>query len=154
MNAWLARTLARLAGAFEIRIVKGVVSKDHVHILVSCPPTMAPSEIMRRIKGRTSSKLFEEYPHIKERYWVQAVFMDNWLKVTGQVVRRGLLSRAASGRQQPGTGIFELAIGGQGKHATDVPAVHHRRRQKHRPVQRLLCARCPGQQDVDRSPRA
>ena len=45
--------------AFEIRIVKGVVSKDHVHILTSCPPTMAPSEIMRRIKGRTSSKPLE-----------------------------------------------------------------------------------------------
>ncbi len=53
----------------EIRIVKGAVSKDHVHILVSAPPTMAPSEIMRRIKGRTSSKLFEEYPTIKKRYW-------------------------------------------------------------------------------------
>ena len=48
-----------LPEAFEIRIVKGVVSKDHVHILVSCAPTMAPSEIMRRIKGRMSSKLFE-----------------------------------------------------------------------------------------------
>jgi len=55
--------------AFEIQILKGVVSKDHVHILVSAPPTMAPSEIMRRIKGRTSSKLFEEYPAIKKRYW-------------------------------------------------------------------------------------
>ena len=55
--------------AFEIRIISGVVSKDHVHILVSCPPTMAPSEIMRRIKGRTSSKLFEEYSHLKKRYW-------------------------------------------------------------------------------------
>jgi putative transposase len=55
--------------AFEIKIVKGVVSKDHVHILVSCPPTMAPSEIMRRIKGRTSNKLFEEYSHLKKRYW-------------------------------------------------------------------------------------
>ena len=55
--------------AFEIRIVRGVVSKDHVHILVSAPPTLAPSEIMRRIKGRTSSKLFEEFPHIKKRYW-------------------------------------------------------------------------------------
>ena len=44
--------------AFEIRIVKGVVSKDHVHILVSSPPNLAPSEIMRRIKGRTASKLF------------------------------------------------------------------------------------------------
>ena len=55
--------------AFEIRIISGAVSKDHVHILVSAPPTMAPSEIMRRVKGRTSSKLFEEYPNIKKRYW-------------------------------------------------------------------------------------
>ena len=56
---------------FEIRILKGVVSKDHVHILVSAPPTLAPSEIMRRIKGRTSSLLFEKYPELKKRYWGQ-----------------------------------------------------------------------------------
>jgi putative transposase len=55
--------------AFEIEILKGVVSKDHVHILVSAPPQLAPSEIMRRIKGRSSSKLFNEYPHLKKRYW-------------------------------------------------------------------------------------
>ena len=54
---------------FEIKILQGVVSKDHVHILVSAPPHMAPSEIMRRIKGRTSSKLFEEFPMLKKRYW-------------------------------------------------------------------------------------
>jgi len=50
--------------SFEIQIMKGVVSKDHVHVFVSAPPTMAPSEIMRRIKGRTSIKLFEEFPHL------------------------------------------------------------------------------------------
>ncbi len=50
---------------FEIRIVSGVVSKDHVHILASAPPNMAPSEIMRRIKGNTASRLFEEFPHLK-----------------------------------------------------------------------------------------
>lgn len=55
--------------AHEIRIIKGVVSKDHVHILVSSPPELAPSEIMRRIKGRTASKLFEEFPHLKKKYW-------------------------------------------------------------------------------------
>ena len=55
--------------AFEIRILKGVVSKDHVHILVSAPPNMAPSEIMRRIKGRSANKLFEEFPLLKKRYW-------------------------------------------------------------------------------------
>lgn len=55
--------------SFEIQIIKGVVSKDHVHIFVSAPPTMAPSEIMRRIKGRTSSKLFEDFPHLRKRFW-------------------------------------------------------------------------------------
>lgn len=64
------RELVRqVCATFEIRIVSGVVSKDHVHILVSAPPNMAPSEIMRRIKGNTSSRLFEEFPHLKKRYW-------------------------------------------------------------------------------------
>ena len=56
------RSLIRqICEAFEIRIIRGVVSKDHVNILVSAPPTLAPSEIMRRIKGRTSSYLFEGF---------------------------------------------------------------------------------------------
>jgi len=55
--------------AFEIRIISGVVSKDHVHLLLSAQETLAPSEIMRRIKGRTARKLFEEYPGLKKRYW-------------------------------------------------------------------------------------
>ena len=59
----------QVCATFEIRIVSGVVSKDHVHILVSAPPNMAPSEIMRRIKGNTSSHLLEEFPHLKKRYW-------------------------------------------------------------------------------------
>ena len=54
---------------FEIEILRGVVSGDHVHILVSAPPTISPSEIMRRIKGRTSTMLFDEFPSLKKRYW-------------------------------------------------------------------------------------
>ena len=55
--------------AFEIRILSGVVSNDHVHIVVSSPPNIAPSEIMRRVKGRSARKLFEEFPTLKKRYW-------------------------------------------------------------------------------------
>lgn len=51
-----ARELIRqTCQAFEIEILKGVVSKEHVHLFVSAPPNMAPSEIMRRIKGRSSA---------------------------------------------------------------------------------------------------
>jgi len=53
----------------EIRTISGVVSKDHIHVFVSAPPVMAPFEIMQRIKGRTSTKLFGEFSHIKKRHW-------------------------------------------------------------------------------------
>jgi putative transposase len=68
--------------AFEIQILRGVVSKDHIHLLVSAPPTMAPSEIMRRIKGRSSALLFEEFPHIKKRYWGRHFWARGYLCVT------------------------------------------------------------------------
>ena len=72
--------------AFEIQNLSGVVSKDHVHIFVSAPPTMAPSEIMRRIKGRTASKLFGEFPAIKKRYWGRHFWARGYFCATsGQV---------------------------------------------------------------------
>jgi len=50
--------------AFEIQILKGIVSKDHVRILVSATPNLALRYIMRRIKGRSAPKWFEEFPNI------------------------------------------------------------------------------------------
>ena len=66
----------------EIEILRGVVSKDHVHILVSAPPDISPSEIMRRVKGRSSSKLFEEYPKLKKRYWGRHFWARGYFCVT------------------------------------------------------------------------
>ena len=34
--------------ANNLRILKGSVGKDHIHMLLSCPKTMAPSEIAQK----------------------------------------------------------------------------------------------------------
>jgi len=79
--------------AFEIKILDGVVSKDHVHILVSAPPNIAPSEIMRRIKGRSARKLFEEFPMLKKRYWGQHFWARGYFCVTvGQMTEEMIKS--------------------------------------------------------------
>jgi putative transposase len=78
VREWVRQT----GETFEIQIIKGVVSKDQVPILVSVPPQMAPSEIMRRIKGRTSSKLFEEFPPLKKRYWGRHFWARGYFCVT------------------------------------------------------------------------
>ena len=75
--------------AFEIEILKGVVSQDHVHILLSAPHNMAPSEIMRRIKRRSSAKLFESFPDLKKRYWGRHFWARGYFCVTsGETDRR------------------------------------------------------------------
>jgi putative transposase len=79
--------------AFEIKILSGVVSNDHVHIVVSAPPNMAPSEIMRRIKGRTARKLFEEFPTLKKRYWGKHFWARGYFCVTvGQMTEEMIKS--------------------------------------------------------------
>jgi putative transposase len=67
---------------FEIQILRGVVSQNHVHILVSAPPNISPSEIMRRIKGRSSQKILGEFPHLKKRYWGRHFWARGYFCVT------------------------------------------------------------------------
>ena len=70
--AMRARELLRQGcEANNLRILKGSVDKDHIHMLLSCPTTMAPSEIAQKLKGRTSKILQEEFPELKKRYWGQ-----------------------------------------------------------------------------------
>ena len=64
------------------RVSFKLFKRDHIHILVSCPPQMSPSEIMRRIKGRTSSYLFEEFPHLKKKYWGRHFWARGYFCVT------------------------------------------------------------------------
>ena len=53
----------------ELTILQGHVSVDHVHNLVSCPPTLSPAKIVQYIKGVSSRKLQEEFSHLQKRYW-------------------------------------------------------------------------------------
>lgn len=61
--------LRQVCDANDIRILKGVVSKDHVHMHISYPTKLSVSEIVKRLKGRSSRMLMNEYPALKKRYW-------------------------------------------------------------------------------------
>jgi putative transposase len=97
-----ARELIRqTCNSFEIEILKGVVSKDHVHLLVSAPPNMAPSEIMRRVKGRSSSKLFESFPDLKKRYWGRHFWSREYFCVTSGDVTEEMIKEYLAHHFEP-----------------------------------------------------
>lgn len=52
-----------------VDIIKGHVSSDYVHLFVSIPPQVTISRLVQRLKGKTSHKLLNEYPHLRKTYW-------------------------------------------------------------------------------------
>ncbi|TCQ72953.1 transposase IS200 family protein [Ochrobactrum sp. BH3] len=38
----------------DVKIVKGAISGDHVHMMISIPPHLCVSDVVRRMKGRSS----------------------------------------------------------------------------------------------------
>ena len=61
--------IIQICDAEDVRILKGVVSKDHVDMHIEYPPSKSVSDLVRRLKGRTSRLLQQEYPALQKQYW-------------------------------------------------------------------------------------
>ena len=55
----------------SIEIIRGRVSKDHVHRFISMPPQISVSKIAQYVKGKTSRKLLQEFAHLQKQFWGQ-----------------------------------------------------------------------------------
>jgi putative transposase len=64
------RTLIKqICDAEDVSILSGVVSTDHVHLHIEYSPKKSVSDIVKRLKGRTSRRIQEEFPNIGKKYW-------------------------------------------------------------------------------------
>jgi len=65
-----ARELIReICRAHDVEIIKGHVSKDHVHLFVSVPPDISVSKLVQRIKGKSAYKLLQEFKGLNRQFW-------------------------------------------------------------------------------------
>lgn len=55
----------------DVQIIKGHVSKDHVHMFVSVPPSLAVSKLMQSLKGKSSRKLLMNFKELQRQFWGQ-----------------------------------------------------------------------------------
>lgn len=69
MGLWLRELVVEVCKTNDVEILQGHISKNHVHLFVSVPPHLAPSELMQSIEGKTSRKLAIEFRHIQKAFW-------------------------------------------------------------------------------------
>ena len=72
----------------NIEILSGVVSTDHVHVHLEYPPKLSISMIAKQLKGRSSSLLQKEYPHLKKRFWDKGFGAWSTGNITDKMVQK------------------------------------------------------------------
>jgi len=79
-------------------ILSGHIAIDHVHLLVSVPPKVSVSDLMQRIKGRSSRKMLEELGELSREYWGRHVWARGYFaassgNVTDEVIKQYIESQ-------------------------------------------------------------
>ena len=84
--------IRQICQARELTIVRGAISPDHVHMLLSAPPHISAAKLVQYIKGRSSRRLQEEIPEVGKRYlgqhlWARGYFCATVGSVDGATIK-------------------------------------------------------------------
>ena len=74
---------------FNVRALETM--PDHIHLLISIPPTEAVGVMIGKLKGMTAKVLREEFPHLKSRLpnlWTRSYFVASTGGVTLQALKQ------------------------------------------------------------------
>ena len=104
--------LVQICNSENVKILKGVVSKDHVHMHIEYPPSLSISNLVKRLKGRTSIMLQKEFPELGKTYWGRhfwATGFGAWStgKISDEMVQEYLEHHKDKPNTQVGNWIME-----------------------------------------------
>ena len=87
--------------ASEVKILKGAVGLDHVHVLVSIPLPLSASKLAQYLKGKSSFKIQQEFPEIRKRYWGQHVWARGYFCASSGTVTDEIIKEYIENHGQP-----------------------------------------------------
>jgi putative transposase len=94
----LRELIRQTCATLDVQIEKGHIAPDHVHLLVSVPPNVSVSELMQRVKGRSSRLMLTEYTELKKQFWGQHLWARGYFaastgNVTDEVIKQYIESQ-------------------------------------------------------------
>lgn len=75
----------------DCKVLAMEIMDDHVHLFLNCPPTLAPSDIMFRIKGRSARELRKQFPNPLSKLpsmWTRSYFVSTAGNVSSSTIEK------------------------------------------------------------------
>ena len=93
----------------EVEILKGHISKEHVHIFVSVPPHISVSSLMQSIKGKSSRKMMMEYNALSRTFWGRHIWARGYFVASsGNVTDEVIMQYIELQGKEPKNGNFKV----------------------------------------------
>ena len=85
--------------------------KDHVHLLVSIPPTMTIGKVVGLIKQNTARELKQKFPFLKQAYWGTDAVWSEGSFVSTVGVNESIIQKYIEnqGREESGQAKLEIS---------------------------------------------
>jgi len=90
--------VGEICEAYDIEIEEMELTEEHIHLLVSFPPTRSIGEVVRIIKSNSGRGLFREFPGLRKRLWGGELWEDGYFartvgdRMTSEVIRKYIAS--------------------------------------------------------------
>lgn len=101
--------IRQICQAREIVILKGHVSRDHIHLMVSAPPRMSVAQLVQYIKGKSSMQLQREFPNLRKRYWGQHLWARGYFVASSGTVTDEMVKAYIEQQDKPKEDGFRIA---------------------------------------------
>ena len=94
----LRELVRQTCATLDVYILSGHIALDHVHLLVSVPPKVSVSDLMQRIKGRSSRRMLEEFSELSRQFWGRHMWARGYFaassgNVTDEVIKQYIESQ-------------------------------------------------------------
>ena len=100
-----------IAERFDFEIDRCEVVEEHIHVLISFPPRYSIAQVVGVMKGKSGSKIFEEYPKLKRKLWGGHLWEQGYFartvgeQITDDVIRRYIEKHSFSSEQLKFEGV-------------------------------------------------
>lgn len=86
----LKELLHEKAEQLGLNILNLKIQPDHVHLFVNCPPTLAPNQIMFRLKGYSARILRKEFPQLMKlpSMWTTSYYCSTAGNVSSEIIKK------------------------------------------------------------------
>jgi putative transposase len=86
----LEQIVREVAAENDWTVIELAIQPDHVHLFIRADPNTLPSDIPRRIKGRSSHHLRREFPPLRKvpSMWTRSFFLSTAGNVSQETIRK------------------------------------------------------------------